>query len=105
MSTQSIYDKIGELRDIKLQLETWSEQMRREIDNTESYVSAGFLDDMTRTNKAVMDITTTLESLLLDDETNRSIIEYLDEIDFASVTLIVDDAAYFQTMKHGRRVA
>ena len=84
MSTQSIYDKIGELRDIKLQLETWSEQMRREIDNTESYISAGFLDDMTRTNKAVMDITTTLESLLLDDETNRSIIEYLDEIDLAA---------------------
>ena len=78
MSTQSIYDKIGELRDIKLQLETWSEQMRREIDNTESYVSAGFLDDMTRTNKAVMDITTTLESLLLDDETNREIINYLE---------------------------
>ena len=78
MSTQSIYDKIGELRDIKLQLEIWSEQMRREIDNTESYVSAGFLDDMTRTNKAVMDITTTLESLLLDDETNREIIDYLE---------------------------
>ena len=78
MSTQSIYDKIGELRDIKLQIETWSEQMRREIDNTESYVSAGFLDDMTRTNKAVMDITTTLESLLLDDETNREIINYLE---------------------------
>ena len=85
MSTQSIYDKIGELRDIKLQLETWSEQMRREIDNTESYVSAGFLDDMTRTNKAVMDITTTLESLLLDDETNREIIDYLDSIDFAAM--------------------
>ena len=78
MSTQSIYDKIAELRDIKLQLETWSEQMRREIDNTESYVSAGFLDDMTRTNKVVMDITTTLESLLLDDETNREIIDYLE---------------------------
>ena len=85
MSTQSIYDKIGELRDIKLQLETWSEQMRREIDNTESYISAGFLDDMTRTNKAVMDVTTTLESLLLDDETTRSIIEYLDSIDFAAM--------------------
>ena len=78
MSTQSMYDKIAELRDIKLQLETWSEQMRREIDNTESYVSAGFLDDMTRTNKAVMYITTTLESLLLDDETNREIIDYLE---------------------------
>ena len=78
MSTQSIYDKIGELRDIKLSLESWSEQMRREIDNTESYISAGFLDDMTRTNKAVMDITTTLESLLLDDETNREIINYLE---------------------------
>ena len=85
MSTQSIYDKIGELRDIKLQLETWSEQMRREIDNTESYISAGFLDDMTRTNKAVMDITTTLESLLLDDETTRSIIEYLDYVDFEAL--------------------
>ena len=78
MSTQSIYDKIGELRDIKLSLESWSEQMRREIDNTESYISAGFLDDMTRTNKAVENITTTLESLLLDDETNREIIDYLE---------------------------
>lgn len=103
MSTQTIYDKIGELRDIKLQLETWSEQMRREIDNTESYISAGFLDDMTRTNKAVMDITTTLESLLMDDETNRAIIEYLDEIDLAALEQDRED--YFQTMKHGRRVA
>ena len=42
MSTQSIYDKIGELRDIKLQLEIWSEQMRREIDNTESYEAPVF---------------------------------------------------------------
>ena len=103
MSTQSIYDKIGELRDIKLSLESWSEQMRREIDNTESYVSAGFLDDMTRTNKAVMDITTTLESLLLDDETTRSIIEYLDEIDLAALEQNRED--YFYATKHGRRVA
>ena len=103
MSTQSIYDKIAELRDIKLQLETWSEQMRREIDNTESYVSAGFLDDMTRTNKAVMDITTTLESLLLDDETNRSIIEYLDEIDFAAMEQSRED--YFYATKQERKSA
>ena len=103
MTTQSIYDKIGELRDIKLSLESWSEKMRREIDNTESYVSAGFLDDMTRTNKAVEDITTTLESLLLDDETNRSIIEYLDEIDLAALEQDRED--YFYATRQERKSA
>lgn len=87
MSTQTIYERIGNLRDIKLTLEDWSEGMRKDIEltrDTEPYISAGFLDDMTRTNKAVEDATLTIESLLLDDETNRSIADYLDTIDFVA---------------------